>query len=447
MSNKMDTTDMEQDTAGGLLPKLRFPEFQDAPEWEEKRLGYVCEKIMDGTHFSPKSKSGPCIYLTSKNIQNGIIDLSNISYITEQEHRQIYAKCPVRKNDVLLTKDGANTGNCALNNLDVEFSLLSSVAVLRGNPFLLDQRFLYQAILSDGTQRLIQASMSGQAITRITLEKIGNFSISMTCTKEQQKIADCLSSIDELITAQSQKLDALKTHKKGLMQQLFPAEGQTLPQLRFPEFQDAPEWEEIKLIDVASKKVKWSFIGGPFGSNLKASDYTKNGIRIIQLQNIGDGEFIDDYRIFTSEQKADELLGCNIYPGDIILSKMGDPVARACLIPSNHKRYVMCSDGIRLVVDEKKFNKFFIYSFINSAQFRRLAEKAATGSTRKRIGIDELKNQSVAVPRLIEQQKIADCLSSLDDLITAQSQKIAALKTHKKGLMQQLFPSSDEARA
>ncbi|MEI7849840.1 MAG: restriction endonuclease subunit S [Chloroflexota bacterium] len=217
-----------------------------------------------------------------------------------------------------------------------------------------------------------------------------------------------------------------------------------LPKLRFPEFQDAPEWEDKKLIEIASKKVKWSFIGGPFGSNLKASDYTENGIRIIQLQNIGDGEFIDNYRIFTSEQKADELLGCNIYPGDIILSKMGDPVARACLIPINHKRYVMCSDGIRLVVDEKKFNKFFIYSFINSSQFRRLADKAATGSTRKRIGIDELKNQSVATPGLSEQQKIAACLSSLDDLIAAQSQKLAALKTHKKGLMQQLFPAEGQ---
>jgi type I restriction enzyme S subunit len=215
------------------------------------------------------------------------------------------------------------------------------------------------------------------------------------------------------------------------------------PGLRFPEFRDRPDWDEIKLIDVTNKKVKWSFIGGPFGSNLKASDYTSNGIRIIQLQNIGDGEFIDDYKIFTSEQKADELLGCNIYPGDIILSKMGDPVARACFIPINNERYVMCSDGIRLVVDEKKYSKFFIYSFINSVHFRSRAEKAATGSTRKRIGLDELKNLSVVVPGLIEQQKIADCLSSLDELITAENQKLDTLKAYKKGMVQQLFPSPE----
>lgn len=217
-----------------------------------------------------------------------------------------------------------------------------------------------------------------------------------------------------------------------------------VPGLRFPEFLDVGEWEEIKLIETVDKKIKWSFIGGPFGSNLKSSDYTPNGVRIIQLQNIGDAEFNEDYKIFTSNKKADELLSCNIYPGDIILSKMGDPVGRACLIPTNHNRYVMCSDGIRLVVDEKLHSKYFIYSLINSIQFRSLIEKTATGSTRKRIGLDDLKNLPMVIPKVREQQKIAACLSSIDELVTAQTQKVEALKAYKKALMQQLFPAEGE---
>ena len=134
-----------------------------------------------------------------------------------------------------------------------------------------------------------------------------------------------------------------------------------VPKLRFPEYRESGEWIERKLIDVTDKRVKWSFTGGPFGSNLQSSDYVSNGVRIIQLQNIGDGEFLNKYKIFTSEEKADELLSCNIYPGDIIMSKMGDPVGRACLIPDTHPRYVMCSDGIRVVVDKQRFNKYFIY--------------------------------------------------------------------------------------
>ena len=223
-----------------------------------------------------------------------------------------------------------------------------------------------------------------------------------------------------------------------------PVKKALVPELRFPEFLGAGEWKKIKLIEVRDKKIKWSFIGGPFGSNLKSSDYVAEGIRIIQLQNIGDAEFKDDYKIFTSEEKANELLSNNIYPGEIILSKMGDPVGRACLIPSTHPRYVMCSDGIRLVVDEKLFRKYFIYTLINSINFRALVEKTATGSTRKRIGLDDLKNLPMIVPKPEEQQKIADCLSSLDRLITAHTQKHEALKAHKKGLMQQLFPAEGE---
>ena len=208
---------------GETQPRLRFPEFRGAGEWGKDSLGNLCTRIMDGTHFSPQSKDGPRPYLTSKNIKEGRIDLANLSYISEEEHAEIYRKCPVMSGDVLLTKDGANTGNCAINNLDFEFSLLSSVAVLRGNPRKLHQEFLYQSILSDSVQSLITESMSGQAITRITLAKIGGFNISVASLAEQQRIADCLNSLGDLIASQIQQLATLKTHKKGLMQQLFPS--------------------------------------------------------------------------------------------------------------------------------------------------------------------------------------------------------------------------------
>lgn len=212
---------------GETLPRLRFPEFRDAPEWEEQTLRSICNRIMDGTHFSPKSKEGPRPYLTSKNIRNGHIDLSTISYISEDEHREIYTRCPVKKDDILLTKDGANTGNCAINTLDFEFSLLSSVAVLRGDAALVKQNFLYQTITSERTQSNIINSMSGQAITRITLEKLGNYIVSLPNLAEQQRIAEFLSLFDTQITAEADKFAALKTHKNGLMQQLFPSMEET----------------------------------------------------------------------------------------------------------------------------------------------------------------------------------------------------------------------------
>ena len=211
-----------------LVPRLRFPEFREMVEWKEIVLGDVCERIMDGTHFSPASKSGPFLYLTSKNVRPGALVLDDVSYISAEEHRSIFARCPVKKKDLLLTKDGASTGNCALNPLDFEFSLLSSVAVIRGDQKKILQEFLAQDFQSSHVQDQIADAISGQAITRITLEKIKQFKVWITCSHEQQRISDCLASFDNLILSQSQKIDALKTYKKGLMQQLFPVLNEVL---------------------------------------------------------------------------------------------------------------------------------------------------------------------------------------------------------------------------
>lgn len=199
------------------------------------------------------------------------------------------------------------------------------------------------------------------------------------------------------------------------------------------------EWEIVSFETIADKSKKWSITGGPFGSNLKASDYTDDGIQIIQLQNIGDGEFIDDYQIFTSDTKANELISCNIYPGEIILSKMGDPVARACFIPNKAKRFVMASDGIRLVVNERDFSKKFIHDYINSIYFRKRAFEISTGSTRLRIGLPELKSLLVIKPSKSEQTAIATALSDADALINSLEKLIAKKRNIKQGAMQQLL--------
>ncbi len=219
------------------------------------------------------------------------------------------------------------------------------------------------------------------------------------------------------------------------------AQQKRVPTLRFKDErgEDYPEWEIMVLGDTKSPE-KHSFTGGPFGSNLKNEDYTKEGVRIIQLQNIGDGVFNDDYRIYTSSAKADELKSCNIFPSEIIISKMGDPVARACLIPKNKdKRYLMASDGIRLSVDPKKYNYKFIHDSINHSRFRRKATSHSTGSTRRRIGLTDLRKLKICVPQLKEQQKIAAFLSSVDTKIEQLSRKKALWERYKQGMMQKLF--------
>ena len=212
------------------------------------------------------------------------------------------------------------------------------------------------------------------------------------------------------------------------------------PQLRFEGFTD--DWEERKLIDVKDNEDRYSYTGGPFGSDLKSSDYTEIGVRIIQLQNIGDGKFVNDYKIYTSEEKARSLNSNLIYPGEIIIAKMADPLARATILPKIEPKYLMASDGIRLKINTDYFDNYYILTQINSDVFRKEALNNSTGTTRKRIGLVTLGNLPMMIPSFEEQQKIGSLFKQLDDTIVLHQRKLDLLKEQKKGYLQKMFPKN-----
>lgn len=216
-----------QDENGNWQPHT---EFQDSPfgkvpsSWALETLEQRLDVIKDGTHFSPKSKEGPCKYLTSKNIRFGELDLTNISYISQEEHDRIYKGSPVKYGDILLTKDGANTGNAAINTLEEPFSLLSSVAYLRGSEEDVDHGYLLQLLLSPKGQSMMKSAMAGQAITRLTLKKIGAFVLPFAPIDEQNEIERILSTVDKKLQLLKKQKAETQQLKKGLMQKLLTGE-------------------------------------------------------------------------------------------------------------------------------------------------------------------------------------------------------------------------------
>jgi type I restriction enzyme, S subunit len=191
-------------------------------DWKVVTANDACIKIQDGTHFSPKIAGNDYLYITSKNIRFGFLDLLSAQRIDEHQHRSIYKRCDVKKGDLLLTKDGANTGNAALNTLDEEFSLLSSVAFLRFDTNKQVTAFYLQQILTQQCQRQIQDAMSGNAITRLTLEKIRKLRFSVPPSiAEQVAIAAILCEMDAEITALEAKLAKAHAIKQGMMHNLL----------------------------------------------------------------------------------------------------------------------------------------------------------------------------------------------------------------------------------
>ncbi len=188
-----------------------------------------------------------------------------------------------------------------------------------------------------------------------------------------------------------------------------------------------------------------SFVDGPFGSNLKSDEYVDSGVRLIQLQNIGDGYWKDDNKKFITDQKYKALTRHGALPGDIAIAKMADPVARACIVPSGQDQYVVVADCIRLRVDEARFDPRYIVRAINSFGTRAEAEKKSIGSTRIRINLGTLKTVGCQVPPLTQQRKIADVLDILDTTIRQTEAIIAKLKHVKQGLLHDLLTRGIDA--
>lgn len=212
---------------GELTKQWRLKNGVSDESWEEKNLGDVCSKITDGTHNSPtNSLTGEYMYVTAKNIKDIGIDLSNITYVTKEIHKEIYSRCDVVYGDVLYIKDGATAGIATINTLKEEFSMLSSVALIRADLKLATNEFIKTYL--NYRKKEILKNISGSAITRLTLSKIKNIAISLPSLPEQHEI---VRLIDELLAreraaqqAAEQALASIDLMKKSILARAFRGE-------------------------------------------------------------------------------------------------------------------------------------------------------------------------------------------------------------------------------
>ncbi|MCL4547627.1 MAG: restriction endonuclease subunit S [Bacteroidetes bacterium] len=220
------------------LPPVDTTNLPQLPEeWVWTQLDCVCKKIQDGTHFSPKVQYKDKLpatypYVTAKNIKEYGLDLSDITYIEQELHKTIYNRCNPEFGDILLTKDGAKTGVAALNTLDEEFSLLSSVALLKPNKNILFNKFLLFYLKSEIGLQMILGKMTGVAIKRIILEKINNSVIPIACLDEQiiisNEIERHFSVADETEKIIDQSLKQAERLRQSILKDAFS--GKLVPQ-------------------------------------------------------------------------------------------------------------------------------------------------------------------------------------------------------------------------
>ncbi|WP_419628194.1 restriction endonuclease subunit S, partial [Thiolapillus sp.] len=412
-----------------LVPRLRFPEFREAGAWEVKRLGDVAA-LKNGYAFksSKYSDNGAYKVVTIANVQAGhmsIEDMQRISPLPSdlQTHQKLSA------GDILISMTG-NVGRICYVLID---DCLLNQRVGKLVPTKIDKEFFYHSIQNGNFQTAMQERAKGGAQGNLSAKDILQHVIYYPNNKhEQQKIAHCLSSLDEVIGLQAKKVQALKQHKKGLMQQLFPAEGETTPRLRFPEFREAGAWEVKLLGGICNVLQGYGFperLQGRQGGKYpfcKVSDITsavnENGGHVVTAANYADEDIVA------------ELRAKPIPVGATIFAKIGEALRlnkRAivdveCLVDNNVAGLKAKTSA---AVD------YFIFLLSQNVDLNKHCGGAVPSVNKSTI--EAIK---VLAPEPPEQQKIAHCLSSLDEVIGLESHKLDALKNLKKGLMQQLFP-------
>lgn len=266
-----------------------------------------------------------------------------------------------------------------------------------------------------------------------------------TSLNEQQKIADCLSSLDELIAAQGRKVEALKTFKRGLMQQLFPCEGETLPRLRFPEFRDAPEWESPTIQDLIDRKSIVGHLDGNHGELYpRADEFSTKGIPYISANDFRTGRVdFNTCRRLPLERAVNFKKGV-AKDGDVLFAHNATvgPVAK---LATAHDFVILSTTATYFRCDQSQLSSDFLMFGLTSPSFVAQYTRVMSQSTRDQIPITAQRKFFLQIPKLAEQHRIASCLAAFDGQVAAESDKLDSLRSHKKGLMQQLFPSLEEA--
>ena len=413
-----------------LVPKLRFPEFRGDEGWEVHPLGDKSSIVRGG---SPRPIED---FLTSSSTGLNWLKIGDVSpeskYVTQTSEKVIPEALnktrQVAPGDLILS-NSMSFGRPYI--LQIDSCIHDGWIAVTETVDIVETDYLYYAILSPSSQLFFLENAAGAVVQNLNAEIVKKLRIPIPGRAEQSKIAACLSSLDDLMAAHQKKLETLRVHKKGLMQQLFPIEGETMPQLRFPEFRG--EWVAKKLWELVEK------VSLP----VEVSDEVV--YREIGIRSHGKG-------IFHKEPVSGLMLGEKrvfwVVPGTLIVNivfaweqavAVVGPIEAGMIASHRFPMYKSVSGNCHI-----PYLKHFLLT-LRGKTLLGLASPGGAGRN-KTLGQKEFEELVLLIPTdLREQEKIASLLTSVDDQIRSQSQLIETLKQQKEALMQQLFPHLEDS--
>ena len=412
-----------------LAPKLRFPEFRDAPEWSAPRGNTLFKSVNNRS----AAAGLPVLAVTQ---EHGAIPRDQIDYHVSVTAASVASYKEVRKGDFIISLRSFQGG--------IEYSRYHGICspayvILRRkrNDY---EHFFRHLFKTDRFIQQLTRNIEGLRDGKmISYAQFSEQRLTVPKTPEQRKIADCLGWLDGLIAAEGRKLKTLRQHKQGLMQQLFPRPGETAPRLRFAEFHDAAEWDEKKLGE------QGDFLSPLTGKT--AQDFDRGDSWFIPYMNVFSNTFTNPRDLRAVDIASGESQNA-VAKGDLFFTVSSetpqDAGMASVLMDELDKCYLNSFCALFRFDKEKLPNLVFLGYLLRSELARRHLSRGAQGATRYNISKSTFRSLPLQLPSPPEQQRIADCLGSLDGLIAAEGRKLEALRQHKQGLMQQFFPSLEE---
>ena len=381
---------MTADQPTPVVPTLRFPEFGNTPGWAPTKLNDLLDYEQPGKYIVEDSRyqdSGTPVLTPNKSFVLG----------HTAETDGIYDRVPVIIFDDFTTD---------AKYVDFPFKVKSSAIKILTCRRDVHLKLVYELML--------RISFDPTQHKRHYISQYQDLDIPLPGKAEQQKIANCLGSLDDLIAAEGRKLEALRQHKQGLMQQLFPQPGATVPRLRFPEFRNAVEWRKKKLGDLSAVKASGDLDVAHF-SSLRSTTHP--------------------YPVYSNAVENAGLYGYYSLPQ--YKKNSVTITARGTLGVALLRDQEFMGIGRLIVVSKlRNLDPCFLKECWNH-----LAVIPREVTSIPQLTAIAVRATVLPIPEPAEQKKIADCLGSLEDVLAAQARKLNTLEAHKQGLLQQLFPT------
>lgn len=404
-----------------FIPELRFPEFKNEGEWEYVYGDELFEPISNKDHNSDL----PILAITQ---EQGAVPRDMINYHVSVTEKSIESYKVVEIGDFIISLRSFQGG--------IEYSnfkgLCSPAYIILRKKVDLENDYYRHYFKSVPFIRDLNRNLEGIRDGKmVSYQQFSEILVPKPTKEEQHKIAACFSSLDKVIEANSQKLELLKDHKKGLMQNLFPQEGEKVPKFRFNEFIQNRDWEKI-IFNQAFKRTTRKNIQNH--QNVLTISAQQGLISQEQYFNkkIASKDITNYYLIKKGEFAYNKSYSKEYPKGAIKLLKKYDLGVVSTL-------YICfkCKEGF-----SNEYFEHFFESGIFNEQIDKIAQEGARDHGLLNVSVVDFFDslEVMQPPTKEEQQKIVTCLSTLDELIIAQAEKLEQLKQHKTGLMQSLFP-------